>query len=237
MALYLVPLAVVAGLSVLAVVLPWRWPAAPWRAVAVVLGGLLLVAELSWWAVLAMRDPWRAADGLPLELCDVTAVVGAFALWWRRPILIEVLWFWGVGGGVLALLSPELPGAFPSWLFFQYYVVHGGIVVAPFLIVVGLRVWPRPGSVRRVGAITLGYALVIAAVNIVSGGNYLWMRHPPSATSLLDVLGPWPWYLLSMAVVGLLFLLALQAPFTIARRRSAAPRPADGAPTGPKPSG
>jgi len=129
MAIYVVPLVVIAVLSVLAVVLPWRWGGLPWGIVAGVLGGVLLVAELSWWAVLAsraFRGGWTAATGLPLELCDVTAMVGAVALWWRRPILVEVLWFWGIGGGLLAILTPELPAGFPSWLFFQYYVVHGG---------------------------------------------------------------------------------------------------------------
>lgn len=221
MAIYLVPLAVTAGLSVLAVVLPWRWESLPWGVVGGVLGGVLLIAELSWWAHLALRGGWTPANGLPLELCDVTAVVGAIALWWRPMLLVELLWFWGVGGGLLAILTPELPAAFPSWLFFQYYIVHGGIVVAPLFLVVGLRVWPRPGSLGRVAAATLGYAVCIGIVNIVTGGNYLWLRHPPATPNLLDLLGPWPWYLLPMAVVGFLVLAVLQAPFTIARRRAA----------------
>ena len=221
MATYFVPLAVIAGFSVLAVVLPWRLEALPWGLVGGVLGGVLLAAELSWWAVLALRADWTAATGLPLELCDVAAVVGAVALWWRRMLFVELIWFWGVGGGLQALLTPEVPAAFPSWLFFQYYVVHGGIVVAALLLSVGLRVWPRPGAVWRVAAVTFGYALCIGVVNIVTGGNYLWLRHPPATASLLDLLGPWPWYLLSMAVVGFALLVVLQAPFWIARRRAA----------------
>lgn len=221
MATYLAPLAVIAGFSVLAVVLPWRWAGLPWGLARGVLGGVLLGAELSWWAVLALRPDWTAATGLPLELCDVAAVVGAIALWWGPPLLVELIWFWGVGGGLQALLTPELPAAFPSWLFFQYYVVHGGIVVTALLLSVGLRVWPRPGAVWRVAAVTLGYALGIGVVNIVTGGNYLWLRHPPATASLIDLLGPWPWYLLSLAVVGFAVLVVLQAPFAIARRRAA----------------
>lgn len=76
------------------------------------------------------------------------------------------------------------------------------------------------GAVWRVALVTLGYALCVGAVNIVTGSNYLWLRHPPNAPSLLDLLGPWPWYLLSMAAVGFLVLLVLQAPFAIARRRA-----------------
>jgi uncharacterized membrane protein YwaF len=77
---YLVPLAVIASFSLLAVVLPWRWETLPWGIVGGVLGAVLLAAELSWWAVLALRPGWTAATGLPLELCDITALVGAVAL-------------------------------------------------------------------------------------------------------------------------------------------------------------
>ena len=136
------------------------------------------------------------------------------------PLLVELLWFWGIGGSLQALLTPELPAAYPSWMFFQYYVVHGGIVIAALLLVVGLRVWPRPGAVWRVAAVTLGYAVCIGVVDVATGGNYLWLRHPPTTASLLDLLGPWPWYLLSEAVVGFAVLLVLQAPFTIARHRA-----------------
>ena len=221
MATYLVPLAVIAGFSVLAVVLPWMWGAAQWGLIAGVLGGVLLVAEASWWVVLAVRGGWTPATGLPLELCDVVAVVGPVALWWRRLLLIELLWFWGIGGALQALLTPELPAAYPSWMFFQYYVVHGGIVVAALLLCVGLRVWPRPGAVWRVAAMTLGYAICIGVVDILTGGNYLWLRHGPATASLIDLLGPWPWYLLSLAVVGFAVLVVLQTPFAIARRRAA----------------
>jgi len=71
-----------------------------------------------------------------------------------------------------------------------------------------------------VALVTLGYALCMGAVNIVTGGNYLWLRHPPTGASLLDLLGPWPWYLLWMAVVGFAMLIVLEAPFAIARRRA-----------------
>ncbi len=39
--------------------------------------------------------------------------------------------------------------------------------------------------------------------------------------SLLDVLGPWPWYLIPVVLLGILNVLLLYAPFWWADRRRA----------------
>jgi uncharacterized membrane protein YwaF len=39
----------------------------------------------------------------------------------------------------------------------------------------------------------------------------------PATSSLLSVLGPWPWYILSAAGVALILLWALDAPFRLHR--------------------
>jgi release factor glutamine methyltransferase len=41
----------------------------------------------------------------------------------------------------------------------------------------------------------------------------MWLREKPEAGSLLDVMGPWPWYILSAAVLALLLFTLLAAPF------------------------
>jgi hypothetical integral membrane protein (TIGR02206 family) len=104
-------------------------------------------------------------------------------------------------------------------VFFQYLAGHLGIVLAAFYLVVGLRIVTRPGSVRTVFAITLAYTATVGLVDTLSGANYMFLRRPPGNWTLLRVLGPWPWYLLSAAVVALALLAALSLPFWIARHR------------------
>src|SRR6266436_8092035 len=118
---------------------PWTLLAA--RALAVVLVG----DEVAWWIYLVSTHANRAEllYALPFQLCDAAIFVSAFALWFRRQILVEVTYFWGLAGTIQAIITPDLPQHFPSFPFIQYYVAHGGVVAAALFLVVGLGQWPR----------------------------------------------------------------------------------------------
>lgn len=45
--------------------------------------------------------------------------------------------------------------------------------------------------------------------------NYLFICHKPPTPSLIDALGPWPWYVLSLEGVGLAFFVIYYLPFGI----------------------
>ena len=74
-------------------------------------------------------------------------------------------------------------------------------------------------SVFAVFAITVAYATVIGAFNWLTGSNYMYLAAPPENPSLLSILGPWPWYLLSATGVAIVLFAVLDAPFRPARRR------------------
>jgi hypothetical integral membrane protein (TIGR02206 family) len=163
------------------------------------------------------------ASALPLQLCDTAIFVAALALLLRTQLLIEVTYFWGLAGTIQALITPDLPQHFPSFPFFQYYLAHGGIVTAALFLVVGLGHWPRRDAVVRVLVVTLVFVLAVGAVDAATGSNYMYLRSKPASGSLLDLLGPWPWYLAWAALVGLALLVILDAPFRRLRRRTPPP--------------
>jgi hypothetical integral membrane protein (TIGR02206 family) len=196
---------------------PGAWTTTAARALAVLLVG----AEVGWWIYLAMtgaRGP-DLATALPFQLCDAAIFIAALALLLRTQLLVEVTYFWGLAGTIQALITPDLPQHFPSFPFFQYYVAHGGIVTAALFLVFGLGHWPRRDALLRVLAITIAYALVIGAIDAATGANYLYLRSKPAGASLLDLLGPWPWYIALAAVIAIALLLILDAPFRLFRRR------------------
>jgi hypothetical integral membrane protein (TIGR02206 family) len=186
------------------------------KALAVV----LIVDEVSWWVyLLAGGQPGsQLAWSLPLQLCDVGIFVAGFALWFRRQWLVEVTYFWGLTGTLQALLTPDLPQHFPTYPYFQYYIAHGGVVAAALLLVFGLGLHPRRSAIVRVAAITVGYAAFVGVVDVLTGANYMYLRSKPATPTLLDVMGPWPWYIASAGVVALALFLALDTLARVAAR-------------------
>jgi hypothetical integral membrane protein (TIGR02206 family) len=167
-----------------------------------------------------MEGDWSARSDLPLFICTVTGWIAPAAFFFQVPLLYELTYFWGLAGGVLALATPTVSGPFPELAFMQYVVLHTGVVAAAFITVLALSVHPRPGAVLRVFGCTCLLTLLAAFVDIVTGGNYMYLRHPPGNATLLQALGPWPWYVVSSTVIALLLFWAMDAPF---RRTAATP--------------
>ncbi len=203
-----------------------------WRIVTARVIALLLLADaLSYSIGLALQGTWSAKTSLPLALCDAGVLVAAAACWWRVTLLVELTYFWGLAGTLQAVITPDLNVGFPHLVFFQYVVGHVGIVVAALFLVVGMRIVPRPRSVVRVFAITLGYTTLVGIVDALTGANYMFLRSPPGEWTLLRVLGPWPWYVASAAGVALVLLTLLDAPFWRERRRVSGARAVTPEPT------
>jgi hypothetical integral membrane protein (TIGR02206 family) len=195
---------------------PGRWTAM----VAASTAAVIVIAELSWQPYVLANHSWSVAFSLPVQLCDVGGFVAAAALLWRQALLVEIAYFWGLGGTVQALLTPDLRDHFPSFPYLQFYATHDLVVLAALFLVIGLGLYPRAGAVRRIFVLTLGFAAVIGLIDLVTGGNYLYLRQVPAQGSLLNVMGPWPWYILVGALLTLIVLTVLDAPFRFSRRRA-----------------
>ena len=94
------------------------------------------------------------------------------------------------------------------------------MVAALFLTLAeGMR--PRSWrSVWRVAGWTTLYAGAIFILNRILGSNYLFLSSKPPAATLLDYLGSWPWYILSMEAIGLILVVLMYLPFHFRRKNN-----------------
>jgi hypothetical integral membrane protein (TIGR02206 family) len=182
------------------------WPAARRALAAVMLAGF--AGEQ---VTYALRGDWSAEVNLPFQLTDAVTLVSIAALWRPAPLLSELVYFWALSASLQAVLTPDLGYGFPDVLYFTYFATHGGAIAAACLLVFGERRAPRSGSVRRVYAITVAFAACAAVATLVTGGNYMFLRRKPVRASLLDVMGPWPIYILTAAGLAFVLFAALAA--------------------------
>jgi hypothetical integral membrane protein (TIGR02206 family) len=184
------------------------WARAAGRALSVLIAAGFVVEQ----AVYAARGEWSIEVNLPLQLSDAVTFASIAALW--RPderLLAELVWLWALSASLQAIVTPDLQRTFPDPLYFTYFATHAGAIAAACLLVIGMRRAPRPGAVGRVYAITAGFAAVAALATVLTGGNYMFLRRKPAEGSLLDVMGPWPVYIVTGALLGLALFAALAA--------------------------
>jgi hypothetical integral membrane protein (TIGR02206 family) len=155
---------------------------------------------------------------LPMHFCDWAAMAGVIALIWRKPFACELLYFWGLAGTVQGLLTPAIEIGFPHPSFGAFFLLHSGVVIAALYLPLGLGWRPRPGAFWRVLIFGQFYLLVAGVVDWVTGENYGFLREKPNA-SLLDALGPWPYYIIGLQVVAALVFFLLYLPFICSSRK------------------
>jgi hypothetical integral membrane protein (TIGR02206 family) len=172
-------------------------------------------------AAFVVRGTWSVDHNLPLHLTDVVTIVSVLALWTARWRLVELTYFWALTASLQALVTPNLTERTAPIFVVTFFVTHGGAVVAAILLVFGLGIVPPTGAVRRVFGATLVVATGAAIGNVVTGGNYMFLREKPSTASLLDVMGPWPVYILVAAALALALFALLDLPLRAGRRRAA----------------
>ncbi|HSI82971.1 MAG: TIGR02206 family membrane protein [Candidatus Methylacidiphilales bacterium] len=152
---------------------------------------------------------------LPLHLCDVAVYITVGAIFMRSLGLYEVAYFWGFAGTVQALLTPELNHGegFPSFRYFSFFIGHGGVLVGVLYMTWGLNMRPEFWSIWRVFLWCQVYLFFNLIVNYTLGSNYGFTMAKPETGSILDYMGPWPWYLVGMQVVGVAMFVIYYLPF------------------------
>ena len=159
---------------------------------------------------------------VPLQLCDVAELTAAYALWSQRHWAFALTYYWCLVLSSQALITPDVgtpeEGApdFPtifssrssrftcSWSG-RPSISRGGVGCG------------RRGAATAVIA-TLAWAAFTFTFNAITGTNYGYLNRKPATASLLDVLGPWPIYLLTEVTIVLIVWALMTWPWERTRR-------------------
>ncbi len=194
------------------------------RAIDLLLSVLLLLNYVAYLIFIRRHGITQWQQMLPLQLCDWGMVVVILAMWTERQRWFEVAYFWGLGGTLQAILTPNLAYGFPDLRFISFFVSHSGIIIGVIFLMLIHRHRPYPMSIVRVFLWSELYFAVTLVADRLTGYNYGFLLHKPEAFSVLSLLSDSrPLYLLEMHGLALLFFCVLYAPFAVydlARGRS-----------------
>ena len=184
---------------------PGRWI----RAFSLGLAALIFAGWVGEYVADVILGTWSVQYTLPLQLTDAVSAASIVALLTGRRRFVELAYFWSLTASLQAVITPDLAQTFPSVFYFTYFIYHVGAIVAGAYLVFGRRLYPRPGAVWRVFGITLAWTALAGAGDLITGGNYMYLRHKPVHASLLSVMSPWPGYIAEAAAVALAMLVVL----------------------------
>lgn len=179
----------------------------------------MVVSEAALRTAVYAIDGVRPAANLPLHLTHATWLVCVVALWTARPLFFELAYFWGAAAVVQAMVTPSLSHDFPDVRFWEFMAIHAPVIVGIVFMAWGCRMTPRAGAVLRAWLASWAVFAIAATASAITGGNYMFARRPPAQGSLIDWMGPWPWYLATAAAMALGVLWLLDRPFDRRRAR------------------
>lgn len=154
---------------------------------------------------------------LPLNLCDLSLVWILLTLLSKHQYFFELSYFWGVGGAIHALLTPDLISLEINFPLVLFLLNHGIVIAAALYLCLGLNMKPNRWSWLRVPAFTQLYLIVVGLVNLILNSNYSYLGHKPQHPSVMDYFGHWPIYIIWLEVFGLLTMSLLFIPFWMSR--------------------
>lgn len=171
------------------------------------------------------HDTWSAATSLPLELCGITLLLSIVMLLTRSRLLYSFLYFAGIGGASIALLTPNLVYPFPHFRFLLFFIAHGSIILASLYMTWVEEYKPSWRSLFFTMLCLNVVAACVYAANLLLDANYMFLIRKPSTFSVLDYFGPYPYYLLveegfAFVIFLLMFLVFFKLPQRFRQRQS-----------------
>jgi hypothetical integral membrane protein (TIGR02206 family) len=145
--------------------------------------------------------PPTLESSVPLQLTDLATVAAAYALWSQKQWAYALTYYWGL---VLSTLA--------------FWAIHLLVVWAAIYLTWGCGMRPDWRSYRLAVVVTVVWAAGTYMFNRLAGTNYGFLNHKPSTASLLDVLGPWPWYVFIAATLVSIVWALMTWPWARLRR-------------------
>ncbi len=145
-------------------------------------------------------------ESLPIQVCDVVAIMAVRVMFKPTQLNRCVLYFAGFGLTTQAFLTPGGNQDPTNLRFWFFWGLHAGIMAVAIFDVVIQQYRPKFKDYLLGVAVDLGYIALIFPMDIFLGWNYGFMGNAaPGTASTLDFIGKWPDRVLTMVIATIVF--------------------------------
>lgn len=162
---------------------------------------------------------WDIYNNLPLHLCGLSAIISGIIMFYRKQWLYECLYFWGIPGAFHSFVTPEFTQGTEGFLFIEYYISHGGIILSALFCTMYLGFSPRKGSWWRIFLYSQVLLPLVGGINWILDANYMYISAPPIVENPF-IIGDFPEHLIGLEIAGLLHFALVYLPFGLKYRRA-----------------
>ena len=184
------------------------------RSIGIFLSATVLLFSWIHWA----NGLFNYRVDLPLSICNLFALLAPLLFWQPNFKRFEVIYFLVICGTFQAMLTPDLYAGFPSYGFFKYWIVHGGLVILVIHHLLAFNLVPRAVGMLRTFVWLNGYLVLLIPLNLWLGSNYFYLMEKPINPSILDYFGPWPMYVLICELLAMGFFAVAYVPIIVGKK-------------------
>lgn len=174
-----------------------------------IIGSVLIFSQISIYYWYIDNNKLSLRESLPLYLCRLSLILCILMIITKSHKIFDIVYFWGLGGAGIALLFHDTSlFSFPHYIFIQFFITHGGILISIFFMMFVHNYTPNLTSLKRTFKWTIIYFSITIPTNYLVNSNYSYLRCKPNFPLLNGIPdNPFIYVPLFICSIYLLFLL------------------------------
>ena len=164
----------------------------------------------------SMDYPWIRL--VPIHMCSLSGFFIGIFLLTKKRLFFEIAFFWGIGGGINALITPDVTLTFPDPKYVLFFLGHGLLIVNIGYACIALSNRPTFKSVKNGIFFSLAVLPVIYVINLLLGppANYWYLgAKPTEGQSIMDFFPDPPLHIPLLIIIGAFLFLLIYSPYWV----------------------
>lgn len=191
-----------------------------------ILGFAIILNELLKPFYLIALGDYKWTNTVPLHACHISSYTAGLFLLTREQRFFDFAYFWGLGGGTMALLTPDVEFTFPDLDFITLFFGHGLLFFSLIYIVIVIKQKVTFGSLINALKYSLILLPIMYVLNVLIGGepgyeaNLWYLMKAPAGESLMSLFPAPPWHVFPVFPLVAVIFYMLYLPFYFAEKTS-----------------